>query len=87
MLETWVQSVGWEDFLEKRILQCSCLEKPMDRGTWWATVHGVAKSQTQLNNSHNLHPYSVQHMPPFTLAKARALLSGQTEVYSDTKYG
>ena len=29
-------------------LQCSCLEKPMDRGVWWATVHGVAKSQTQL---------------------------------------
>ena len=29
-------------------LQCSCLENPMDRGTWWATVHGVAKSQTWL---------------------------------------
>ena len=29
-------------------LQYSCLEKPMDRGTWRATVHGVAKSQTQL---------------------------------------
>ena len=29
-------------------LQYSCLENPMDRGTWWATVHGVAKSQTQL---------------------------------------
>ena len=27
-------------------LQCSCLENPMDRGTWWATVHGVPKSQT-----------------------------------------
>ena len=26
--------------------QYSCLEKPMDRGAWWATVHGVAKSQT-----------------------------------------
>ena len=23
-------------------LQCSCLENPMDRGAWWATVHGVA---------------------------------------------
>ena len=29
-------------------LQYSCLENPMDRGAWWATVHGVAKSQTQL---------------------------------------
>ena len=27
-------------------LQSSCLGNPMDRGTWWATVHGVAKSQT-----------------------------------------
>ena len=27
-------------------LQYSCLEKPMDGGAWWATVHGVAKSQT-----------------------------------------
>ena len=29
-------------------LQCSCLENPMDRGAWWATVCGVTKSQTQL---------------------------------------
>ena len=29
-------------------LQYSCLENPMDRGAWWATVHGLAKSQTQL---------------------------------------
>ena len=27
-------------------LQYYCLENPMDRGTWWATVHGVTKSQT-----------------------------------------
>ena len=32
-------------------LQDSCLENPMDRGAWQATVHGVAKSQTQLNRS------------------------------------
>ena len=31
-------------------LQYSCLENPMDRGAWQATVHGVAKSQTQLSN-------------------------------------
>ena len=29
--------------------QYSCLEKPMDRGAWWATVHGVAKSRTGLS--------------------------------------
>ena len=27
-------------------LQYFCLENPMDRGAWWATVHGVAKSRT-----------------------------------------
>ena len=31
-------------------LQCSCLQNPMDRGAWWATVHGIAKSQTQLRD-------------------------------------
>ena len=33
-------------------LQYSCLENSMDRGAWWATVHGVAKSQTQLSDLH-----------------------------------
>ena len=28
----------------------SCLENPMDRGTWWAIVHGVTKSQTPLSD-------------------------------------
>ena len=31
-------------------LQYSCLEKPMDRGAWWAAVHGVAKSWTRLSD-------------------------------------
>ena len=31
-------------------LQDSCLENSMDRGAWWATVHGVAKSWTQLSD-------------------------------------
>ena len=30
-------------------LQYTCLEKPKDEGAWWATVHRVAKSQTQLS--------------------------------------
>ena len=29
-------------------LQCSCLENPRDRGTWWAAVYGVAQSRTRL---------------------------------------
>ena len=51
MWETWVCSLDQEDPLEEGIgnpLQYSCLENPMDRGLRWATVHGVAKSRTQL---------------------------------------
>ena len=33
-------------------IQYSCLENPMDRGAWWATVHGVAKSWTQPRQQH-----------------------------------
>ena len=31
-------------------LQYSCLENPMDKGAWLATVHGVTKSQTRLSD-------------------------------------
>ena len=31
-------------------LQYSCLENPMEGGDWWATVHGVTKSQTRLSD-------------------------------------
>ena len=46
-----VGSLGQEDPLgggHGNPLQYSCLENPMDRGAWQATVHGVTKSQTQL---------------------------------------
>ena len=32
------------------LLQYSCLGNPMDRRAWWATVHGVTKSRTQLSD-------------------------------------
>ena len=38
-------------------LQYSCLENPMDRGIWWATVHGVTKSRTRLSD----FTYSLTH--------------------------
>ena len=31
-------------------LWCCCLENPAGRGAWWATVHGVTKSQTRLSD-------------------------------------
>ena len=52
--ETQVQSLGWEDPLEKgtatQKLQYSGLENPMDKGAWRGTVHGVTKSQTRLSD-------------------------------------
>ena len=42
-------------------LQYSCLENPMDRGAWWATIHEVAKSQTQLST----------HTPPVSTPRAK----------------
>ena len=49
MWETWVQSLGWEDSLEKEMATYSSIlawRIPRDRGAWWATVHGVTQSWT-----------------------------------------
>ena len=53
MWETWVRSLGWEDALEEGIAAHPSIlasRIPMDRGAWWATVRGVAKSKTQLSD-------------------------------------
>jgi len=50
MQKTWVQSLGWEDPLEEGMATHSNIlvwRFTMDRGDWWAAIHGVAKSQTQ----------------------------------------
>ena len=47
--EAWVKSLGQEDSPgggHSNPFQYSCLENPMDRGAWWAIVHGVSKSRT-----------------------------------------
>ena len=51
--ETGVQFLGREDPLEKEMATHSSIpawKNPMDREAWWATVQGVAKSQTQLSD-------------------------------------
>ena len=51
--DTSVQSLVWEDPLEKGMVTHSNIllgENSMDRGAWWATIHGVTKSQTRLRN-------------------------------------
>ena len=54
MQEAQVRSLGQDDPLTWRRngspFQYSCLENPMDRGAWQATVHGVAKRWTRLRD-------------------------------------
>ena len=59
MPQTWAWSLGSIPGLGRSLegghgnpLQYSCLENPMDRGAWWATVHGVAKSRTWPSDFH-----------------------------------
>ena len=40
----WVTKIPWTR--NGNLLQYSCLENSRDRGSWWATVHGVAKGWT-----------------------------------------
>ena len=51
--EIWVRSLVWGDSLKEGMATHSIIlawRIPMDRGAWWATVHGLAKSQTQLSD-------------------------------------
>ena len=41
----WVRKIPWRRAWQP--FQYSCLENPVDRGAWWATVHSIAKSQTR----------------------------------------
>ena len=53
MWKTWVQSMGWEDPLEEGMAVHSSIlawRIPVDRGTWQAVVHVVAKNQTRLSD-------------------------------------
>ena len=57
--ESRVRSLGREAPLEKGMATRSCcLENPMDRGAWQATVHGVAKSWAPLKQLSPQHTYS-----------------------------
>ena len=52
--DTWVQSLSGEDPLEEGMATHSSIlawRIPMERGAWWATVHGVTKNWIQLSTS------------------------------------
>ena len=71
--QTWVWSLGWEDALEKRMSTHSSIRAwttPMDKGTWWTTVHGVAESDTteQLSThtfQNDRYDKSSYHLSPY----------------------
>ena len=47
--ERWVPGLGRSPgSRHDNPLEYSCLENPVDRGAWWATVHGITKSQMRL---------------------------------------
>ena len=53
MQKTWVHFLGWENPLEEGMATHSGIlarRIPIDRGAWRATVHGIAKSRTQLSD-------------------------------------
>ena len=57
-------------------LQYSCLEKLMDGGAWWATVHGVAKSRTRLSDftfKHSYYRRSSRHLEMNTQHHGKSL--------------
>ena len=66
--EMWVRSPGQEDPLEEGMATHSSIlawSIIMDRGAWWATVHGVAKSRARLSNTcQRLRPGSFTAMEP-----------------------
>ena len=54
-------------------LQYSCLENPMDGGAWWATVHGVAKSQTRLSDFTAQVQFMLWNMPSVLFCSVKSL--------------
>ena len=53
-------------------MACVCLENPMDRGAWWAAVHGVTKSWAQLSD---LHTWSIYIPMYIILTKSVSYIS------------
>ena len=59
-------------------LQYSCLENPMDRGAWWAMVHRVAKSWTQLKQL-SMHAHEQAGTTRTAMVKMRLLPFSDSE--------
>ena len=59
--DPWVGKSPWKREMATHPGLPTCLESPMDRGAWWATVHGVAKSRTRLRDfTFTLHFHALE---------------------------
>ena len=65
-------------------LQYSCLGNPMDRGAWWAPIHGVAKSRTPLNSTTATAGYSSPNRLVWPSLKLVVLINLQSESVRST---
>ena len=86
MRETWVQSLGWKYPLEEGMATHSSIlarRIPMDRGAWWAIVHGVAKSWTWLEQL-SMHTRSFPHLCLWALSSSRQHLCNLIHVTTVT---
>ena len=81
---TQVQFLAWEDPTGEGNgppLQHYCLENSMDRGAWWATVHGVSKSQMKLS----MHKCTIKMLISMMVQQVKNFLARRHE--SDLKSG
>ena len=89
MKNRWTIGISWGR--NGNPLQYSCLENPKDRGAWWATVHGVTKSQMRLSDWAQLLSDSVErdNWPYLPVggydSKKQAGFPGRTPQTSDTR--
>ena len=59
------------------LLQYSCLGNSMDRGAWWATVHGVTKSQTWLRQLSTVQGYKCRYLSFAQQLRVKRMFSGE----------
>ena len=77
--EPWVGKIPGEG--SGNPLQYSCLENPMDKEAWWATVHGVAESDTPEQLSTAQH---VVHFGKFIPLKSQYIKIGSLQMFDAT---